>query len=227
MGLCKGIEEEGGVVVLGVDAGPVRQSGAEDGALVKVVGSGSVHVHLLQEIEVGVLLLEQGGDLVEILLQTLLGPGPGLGAAVHEEAVVVLIGAEADVVAEGPVGPAGAEGFGDGVFHCEGLVVRDTVVSQKDIGHIGGGQHQHRQEQDQKDFQRFAHGEIILSSVQNFPAGTIQSQSLLCAQKPGENDLLYHHLTILAKGEKSPRRKGGGGSSLFPAENALECRKEG
>ena len=71
-------------------------------------------------------------------------------------------------------------------------------------------QDQHRQEQEQKDFQRFAHGEFPFRRF-----GTSRREPyrvrVCCALRGRERmTLLYHHPAALAKGRKKPPPEGGG-----------------
>ena len=158
VGSGQGIQQVGGVVVLAEHAAQTGQGVGDIGTLVHLIGAGGAYVHLLHQIEVRRLRLQKSTDLREVGSQAFLAPRTGFGAAVHEEAVIVLVGAEADVIGHGGVGRAGPKGGGRrfGVDGGQGHIA-DAVVVDEHIGHIARRQHHQRQYDAQKGLEPFFH----------------------------------------------------------------------
>ena len=155
MGLEQRIHEIGGVVVLAVHPAHAGQRLGEVGALVHLIGTGGAGVHLLQQIKVGILLLQEGTDRRKVLGQALLAPCTRLGAAVHEEAVIGLVGAEADVI--GDHGIDGAALRGVCVMLRRQRHIAQPVVIDENIRHISAHQQHNSQQDTQRDLQPFFH----------------------------------------------------------------------
>ena len=71
MGIGQGIQKIGRVVILAENAALVEEGGIQRLALVHMVGTGGADIHLLQQAEVGVLLLQVPGDGVHVGRQAL------------------------------------------------------------------------------------------------------------------------------------------------------------
>ena len=163
VGLRQRVQQVGRVVVLAEHAALVKQGGVQRLPLVHMVAAGGVRVHLLQEIEIRVLLLEIPGDGVHVGRQALLRPGAGLRAAVHEEAVVLLVGAEADIPRHHRVRlPRRQRRRGVRRLHRRQRLVADAVVADEHIGHIRRRQQHHRQQDDQQYLHPFFHRNDLL-----------------------------------------------------------------
>ncbi len=161
VGVAQGIHQEGGVVVLGPGPVILRQGLPQQGGLVHMIAAGGIPVHLLDEIEVRMLLGQERPDVSYVVRQPLLGPGPGLRSAVHKEAVIRLIGAEADVIGQQVIFPAGLGGLKHLPVHLQVHVPQPVIVDEH-IGQVSHHQqHQGRQHQ-QDDFQRFVHETRLL-----------------------------------------------------------------
>ncbi len=72
VGVGQRVQEVGRVVVLAENAALIEKGGVQRLALVHMVGAGGVDVHLLQQAEVGLLLLQVPGDGVQVSRQALL-----------------------------------------------------------------------------------------------------------------------------------------------------------
>ena len=136
VGLGQRPKQERGVIVLPPHGAVPRESPAQDVRLISMVAAGGIGVHLLHEVKVRVLLFQKCGDVLEVRVQPLLGPGPRLGAAVHKEAVIRLIGPEAHIVGHHSVGSAGLDLSGGSPLCRQGQIIFDAVVVQKHIGYI-------------------------------------------------------------------------------------------
>ena len=161
VGLRQRPEQEGGVVVLPPDGAEVRQRLPQQGGFIAVIAAGGAGVHLLHKVEIGVLLLQHLRNVGEVGVQPLLRPRPGLRAAVHEEAVIRLIGAEADVIGHHGVGGVRADGSGGAALRRKGEVVLDAVVGEEHIGHIGQNHEQQSQQHNAGDLQCFFHTVLL------------------------------------------------------------------
>lgn len=71
VGSGQGIQKIGRVVILAENAVLVEEGGIQRLALVHMVGTGGADIHLLQQAEVGVLLLQVPGDGVHVGRQAL------------------------------------------------------------------------------------------------------------------------------------------------------------
>ena len=114
---------------------------------------------------IGVLLLQEGTNRRKVLGQALLAPCTGLGAAVHEEAVIGLVGAEADVI--GDHGIDGAALCGVCVMLRRQRHIAQPVVIDENIRHISAHQQHNSQQDTQRDLQPFFHT-YVPPSVYNF-----------------------------------------------------------
>ena len=151
VGRQEGPKEVGAVVILGEGAVEVSGLTAHQGPLVLMVAAGAVHVHLLEEEEVRVQLLQGLDRAGDVLHHRLRGAGAALRAAVHEEAVVAAVGPEADVVGGRTVAPPGLQGAVYAVvvegLHLQGEVVVQAVPGEEDVGRVAShGQDQHQQD---------------------------------------------------------------------------------
>ena len=162
MGLVQRVEQIRRVVVLRPDITQPRQLRRQHGDLIHVVTAGGVPVHLLQQVQVGILLLQKRPDALDIGGKPLLRPRTGLRTAVHEEAVIVLISAEANIIGEDAVLLPRLHG-GSGVPLHRQLLIPDAVIVDEHIGHIPQHHHQQRQHHSQHDLPSF--------SQQCFPLG--------------------------------------------------------
>jgi len=146
------------VVVLGEHAALVEQRRVQRLPLVQLVRAGRPDVHLLQQVEVRLPLLQERRDALHVGRDALPAPRTGLRAAVHEEAVVRLIRTKADVI--------GDHGVRLPCLHC-GIRVRcmqrrqlhitQSVVVDKHIGHVAADQQHHGQHRTQQRFDPFFH----------------------------------------------------------------------
>ena len=153
VGLQRRPEEVRTVVILSEGAPvPISHSVRRQRQLVNVVTAGAVHIHLLEKKEVRLQRLDSRHGSAYVLVDRLLRPGTGFGPAVHEEAVIVAVSAEADVVGGNPVGLAGREGLSSLCRRdLQLLPVLYPVPGGKYIDHIGRQhqrQDQHRRQQD-------------------------------------------------------------------------------
>ena len=116
-----------------------------------MVAAGGIEVYLLQQTEVSLLLPQKVRDLPHILRQPFLAPRPGLSTAVHKKAIVVLIGAEADVVGDHRIGLPCRDRTVSLSLRCQRHITQPMVGDQY-IGHIGTHQQYQRQHHAQYDF---------------------------------------------------------------------------
>lgn len=126
-----------------------------------MVAAGGVPVHLLDEIEVCVLLGQEGSDVPYVGRQALLGPGPGFRSAVHEKAVVRLIRAEANVVGQQMVFTSGLSRLGHLTVYLQVHIPQPMIVNEH-IRQIADDHQQHSRQHQQHDLQRFFHETRLL-----------------------------------------------------------------
>ena len=137
MRLQKRVEQERGIIVDGERAVIIRLRGIQVLTLVHVIRARGIKIDLLQEIDVSVLGPQPGLDLREIFAQPLLAPRPRLRPTVHEEAVIILIGAEAEVPRHCAVDRSGLR-FRLRLrgLYLQRLIVRDAVIGNQYVGNI-------------------------------------------------------------------------------------------
>ena len=173
VGVNKRIEEVGTVIILRKDlAALAAVHRAHDvGALVDVVAARAVGVDLLKEGKVGRKVFDERDLAAHILSNGLPAAGAALLAAVHEEAVIVAVRAEAHVGRRNAVGDAGlrralhrqrAFAAGRVILHgelhdVERLPVLHAVVRGKDIDDVSQHDQNKRQQNIERNFQRFFH----------------------------------------------------------------------
>ena len=156
--LQKRVEQERGIIVDGEDTVIIRLRGIQILALVHVIRARGIKIDLLQEIDVGVLALQAGLDLREILAQPLFAPRPRLRPAVHEEAVIVFIRPKTEVPRHGVVDGSGLR-FRLRLcgLHLQGLIVRDAVIGDENVGDIAERKPDEHCKGDQQPFPDFFH----------------------------------------------------------------------
>ena len=158
------VKQERGIIIDGKNAVGIRFQTviiAQKVRLVHMIRPRGIKIDLLQKRDVRVQRFDHRADLVEILKQALLGPCPRFRAAVHEEAVIVLIRAEADVPAGDTVRlpcPCRLRLSGD---HGKLLIVLDAVVGREHIGHIAARKDEHGQQYDPDDFECLFHDSLL------------------------------------------------------------------
>ena len=128
-----------------------------------MIAAGGIGVHLLNEIIIRHLILERLGNEREILVQPLLGPGPGFRSAIHEEAIIVLIGPEAYVIGHHGVGNVRLGRGCGSALGCKSEIVLNAVIVQKHIGHIAQNQDHESQQYTAGDLQSFFHRNLLRS----------------------------------------------------------------
>ncbi len=104
-----------------------------------MVAAGPVHIHLLQEEEIGRDGLHRFHGAGDIFPDRLRRAGAALLTSVHKEAVVVAVSSKTDVIRGGAVQLPGGDGPAGGIprrFHGERLVVLHPVVGGKDVDKI-------------------------------------------------------------------------------------------
>ena len=173
MGVNKRIEEVGTVIILREDlAALAAVHRAHDvGALVDVVAARAVGVDLLKEGKIGREVVHKRGLATDVFAHGVGAAGAALLAAVHEEAVIVAVRAKADVRRRDAVGDAGlrralhrqrAFAAGRVILHgelhdVERLPVLHAVVRGKDIDDVSQHDQNKRQQNIERNFQRFFH----------------------------------------------------------------------
>ena len=99
--------------------------------------------------------------MADVVRQPLPGPGPGFRSAVHKEAVIRLIGAEADVIGQQVIFPAGFGGLEHLPVHLQVHVPQPVIVDEH-IRQIADDHQQHSRQHQQHDLQRFFHETRLL-----------------------------------------------------------------
>ena len=166
VGVNKRIEEVGTVIILREDLVEfaVFHHITEISVLCDVPAARAVDVDLLKEGEVGRKVFDERDLAAHILVDSLPAAGAALLAAVHEEAVIVAVRAEAHVGRRNAVGDAGLRRAlhrcgrgGVAVHHAERLPVLHAVVRGKDIDDVSQHDQNERQQNIERNFQRFFH----------------------------------------------------------------------
>ena len=166
VGVNKRIEEVGTVIILREDLVEfaVFHHITEISVLCDVPATRAVDVDLLKEGEVGRKVFDERDLAAHILSNGLPAAGAALLAAVHEEAVIVAVRAEAHVGRRNAVGDAGLRRAlhrcgrgGVAVHHAERLPVLHAVVRGKDIDDVSQHDQNKRQQNIERNFQRFFH----------------------------------------------------------------------
>ena len=161
-----GVEEIGTVVVLRVDLVKLAALHhiAEVGVLGDVPAARAVDVDLLKESEIRRESLDERGLATHVFINSFGAAGAALLTAVHEEAVIAAVGAEAHVGRRDAVSDVrpgrvlhGDGGFAGGAHHVERLIVFHAVVGGEDIDHIGERGQNEGQKRKERDFQRLFH----------------------------------------------------------------------
>ena len=139
MRLRQRIEEERRIVVLREVPGVPREPPGEQFELVYFVRARRLRVYLLHEQDIRPLLAELGAYLHDVRRDALFAPAPRLRPAVHEEAVVVLVRAEAYVPRDYLILAAGQRRGAvlDGAGDLELDVVGQAVVGYEDVDDVG------------------------------------------------------------------------------------------
>ena len=158
MRLRDGVKEVGRVIVHCKNAVRPRiqiLKRAKRQGLVDVIAPVGVKVDLLQDADVRVFIRNRPANRLDVCGQSLLGPRARLGAAVHEEAEIVFICAEADVPAEHLIFRIrlGRLHAAASLRHAERLIVLDARIRPEHIAHIQKHDGQHRQQRDCRNFQ--------------------------------------------------------------------------
>ena len=152
------IEQKRRIIVHRVELAEIRLRLIQIRPLVDVIGARRIKIDFLQKIDVGGLVEQDIGDLRKVGLQPILAPCPRFRAAVHEEAVVVLIRAKSDVPRQyAVILPGLRDGLRLLLVDVERLVVRDAVIVEEHIGHIPAREHQQHQQHDNQNFPELFH----------------------------------------------------------------------
>ena len=179
MGVNKRIEEVGTVIILREDLVEfaVFHHITEISVLCDVPAARAVGVDLLKEGKIGREVVHKRGLAADVFAHGVGAAGAALLAAVHEEAVIVAVRAKADVRRRDAVGDAGlrralhrqrAFAAGRVILHgelhdVERLPVLHAVVRGKDIDDVSQHDQNERQQNIERDFERFFHEKRLLS----------------------------------------------------------------
>ena len=172
VGVNKRIEEVGTVIILReyLVKFAVFHHIVEISVLSDVPAARAVDIDLLKERKVGRKVLDERDLAAHILINGLPAAGAALLAAVHEEAVIGAVRAEAHVGRRNAIGDAGLRRAlhrcgrcGVAVHHAERLPVLHAVVRGKDIDDVSQHDQNERQQNIERDFERFFHEKRLLS----------------------------------------------------------------
>ena len=137
---------------------------AEISVLCDVPAARAVDIDLLEKREVGREILDERDLAAHILINGLPAAGAALPTAVHEEAVIVAVRAEADVCRRNAVDRLRfrrplhrRSGCGAAVCNAEPLHILHAVVGGKDIDDVGQHDQNERQQDIERDLQRLFH----------------------------------------------------------------------
>ena len=112
-----------------------------------MVAAGGVDIHLLKQIKVRLLPGQKGRDGIHIGCQALLTPRPRLRTAIHEKAVVILVGAKTDIIGKNGIALPCCQLRRGGIALRRQLHVANAVIINKNIGHVCA-HHQHECQHD-------------------------------------------------------------------------------
>ena len=172
VGVNKRIEEVRAVVILReyLVKFAVPHHIVEISVLSDVPAARAVDVDLLKERKVGRKVLDERDLAAHILINGLPAAGAALLAAVHEEAVIGAVRAEAYVGRRNAIGDAGLRRAlhrcgrcGVAVRNAKLLHILHTVVGGEDIDDVSQHDQNERQQNIERDFERFFHEKRLLS----------------------------------------------------------------